>query len=136
MDDVMISKDVELLQLNRIETMLHKTYWAKERPREVIRKSIKNSLCYGAYENGVQIGFARVITDHATFFYLCDMVVAEEYRGRGIGKTLLSAVADDEELKSLFGILITADAHGLYERHGFIRDGKITMFRPSPGAED
>lgn len=130
MGKMIVSKDADKLQLDRIETMLHGTYWAKDRSGKVIRKSVGNSMCYGAYEDGIQIGFARVITDHATFFYLCDIVVDERCRGRGIGKKLLGAVVDDEELKPLFGMLITSDAHGLYERCRFIRDGKITMIRP------
>jgi len=130
-DKVTISRDADLLQIERIETMLHGTYWAKDRPDEVIRKSIENSMCYGAYEDGIQIGFARVVTDHATFFYLCDVVVDKTHRGRGIGKALLGAIVDDDELELLLGMLVTVDAQGLYERYRLACDGRTVMVRRS-----
>lgn len=128
-DDYLISNDKSLLQLERIAEMLQKTYWAKNRSDNIIRKSIENSICYGLYYKDVQVGFARVITDYATAYYICDVVIDEAHREKGLGKKLVGAIVSSGELKSLFGMLVTKDAHGLYEQYGFIKDGKIFMCR-------
>jgi Predicted acyltransferase len=124
-----ISSDKSLLQFDRVMDMMGKTYWAKNRSEDKMHKAIDNSICYGVYLGGVQIGFARVITDFATTFYIADLVIDEEQRGKGLGKKLVAAIVGEEELKPLFGMLVTADAHGLYEQYGFIKDGKIFMYR-------
>jgi len=111
--------------------MLEQTYWAKDRSAAVIKASIKHALCYGAYtkSDGRQIAFARVITDYATAYYICDVVVDPAYRGYGIGKDLIHTAVNDRRLKNLRGMLITADAHGLYEKFGFVRDRERFMGR-------
>jgi GNAT superfamily N-acetyltransferase len=88
--------------------------------RDVVDRSIDNSLCFGAYEDGRQVGFARVVTDTATFAHLMDVFVLPEYRGRGFGKELVGAVMAHPDLQGLrkFG-LHTLDGHGLYEQFGF-----------------
>lgn len=128
-DDYRISKNKSLLQFERIVEMLQKTYWASNRSKAVIQKSIENSMCFGLYFKDVQVGFARVISDYATAYYICDVVIDEDYRGKGLGKKLVGEIVDDGELESLFGMLITKDAHGLYEHYGFQKDGKMFMFR-------
>lgn len=128
-ENVHISQDKNLLQLDRICEMLQRSYWAQNRGRAAVERSIKNSTCFGVYFGGEQIGFARVITDFATTYYLCDVVIEESWRGRGIGKMLVSFVVNDPNLKSLFGILATRDAHGLYEQFGFTKGGERFMFR-------
>lgn len=128
-DSYRISGDKSLLQFGQVVALLRETYWAKSRSEEVIRQSIENSLCYGVYCNEVQIGFARVITDCATAYYLCDVVIDEAYRGKGLGRKLIDTIVSDDRLRTLFGLLITKDAHGLYEQFGFIKDGRIFMYK-------
>ena len=124
-----ISKDKQLLQPDKILELLSKTYWAQNRSMELVTKSIENSLCYGVYCQNVQIAFARVITDYATTYYICDVVVDENCRGQGLGKRLIEAIVHDQQLASLFGILATRDAHGLYEQYGFVKGGDRFMSR-------
>lgn len=120
------------MQLSQVKLLLEQSYWANTRDNETIEKSIDNSLCYGAFleENGKQIGFARVITDHATVLYICDVIVDEQYRGIGIGKALLDAIHANEEISSLKGILATTNAHELYRKYGFQEGGNTYMARP------
>ncbi|MGL5889193.1 MAG: GNAT family N-acetyltransferase [Bacteroidia bacterium] len=99
---------------------LSKSYWAEAIPRELTDKSIANSLCFGVYSNGKQVAFARVVSDFATFGYLCDVIVTEEHRGAGIGKWLMEVIMAHPELQNLRRFtLATRDAHTLYTRFGF-----------------
>jgi len=96
------------------------SYWCPGVPRDVVERSIDGSLCFGAYERDEQIGFARVVTDGATFAYLGDVFVIAEHRRRGIGRALVKEVMERPELQGLrLFLLATADAHGLYEQFGF-----------------
>ena len=125
-----ISKDSTKISVSQLAELLHKTYWAENRPVEAMEQSIRHSLCYGAYdpEDGKLIGFARVITDYATTYYLCDVVVEEAHRGKGIGKALLTEIVTDPRLCGLKALLLTRDAHGFYERFGFREEpGKLMM---------
>jgi GNAT superfamily N-acetyltransferase len=97
-----------------------KSYWAQGIPKDVISKSIRNSLAFGIYDHGRQIGFARMITDFATFAYLADVFVDESYRGRGLSKYLLSFIFSISDFTQLRRIMLgTRDAHSLYEKYGF-----------------
>ncbi len=126
-----ISKDKSKLNVERVQYLLKQTYWADKRELDVIARSIENSVCYGVYEEGSDelIGFARVITDFATTYYLADVIVDEAHRGNGIGKAIVNAVTTDEDIKDIFGLLVTRDAHGLYEQFGFRKDGEKSMLR-------
>jgi len=96
------------------------SYWAAGVPVDVVRRSIQNSLCFGIYAGERQVGFARVITDYATFAYIADVYVAIEYRGRDLGKWLMETIREHPELQGLRRwLLVTRDAHGLYSRAGF-----------------
>ena len=96
------------------------SYWAKGIPRERLERAIANSLCFGVFEDGAQVGFARVVTDRATFAYLADVFVLPSHRGRGISKTIMEAVRAHPDLQGLRRWhLSTLDAHGLYEQYGF-----------------
>jgi len=117
--DFLISDDKGKLQINKICHLLNNSYWAENRPREIIEKSIVNSICFGVYHNNSQIGFARCVTDYATVYWLADVVIDTEYRKQGVGKALMEVVINYEELKGCFGVLATKDAHGLYEQYGF-----------------
>ena len=119
-DGYTISCDPALLDLEVIHGFLAQSYWAKAIPKSLVEKSIKGSLCWGVYLQGRQVGFARIITDKATFAYLCDVFISAEHRGRGLSKALVSAIAAHPELQGLRRwMLVTVDAHGLYEQFGF-----------------
>jgi GNAT superfamily N-acetyltransferase len=119
--EVVISTDPGRLDLDVIHSFLAKSYWAKGIPRETVARSIEHSVCFGAYaRSGAQIGFARVITDFATFAYIADVFVLESHRGCGIGKFLMESIQQHPELQGLRRwSLSTADAHGLYAQFGF-----------------
>ena len=104
-----------------VAALLKTTYWANTRSLETIEKSMRNSSCYGVYldEGKKLVGFARVISDDATTYYLCDVVIDPAYRGRGFGKALVSYIVSLPEYAGLRGLLLTKDAHGLYEQFGF-----------------
>ena len=124
----LISDNKTLIQETRVFEMLTQTYFAKTRTKETIRKSIENSMCFGVYCNNIQIGFARCITDYATTYYLCDVVIDEAHRGQGLGKALTKYITEHESLTPIMGVLGTEDAHGLYEKYGFKHDKG--MYRP------
>ena len=115
-----ISTDRARLDVDLIENTLNQSYWAAGRPRALIERSIDNSLCFGVYSDARQIGFARVITDRAVFAYLADVFVVPEFRARGVGKALISAILTHSDVQGLKLILLrTRDAHGLYAQFGF-----------------
>lgn len=128
-NEFIFSNNKSLFSIDRICYLLSKSYWANTRTREKIELSIHNSLCYGVFYNNTQIGFARVVTDFATMYWLCDVIIDEEYRGHGLGKKLVEYIANSEELRGLRGILRTKDAHGLYEQYGYVKDGEHFMVR-------
>lgn len=116
----LITTDPKKTDTDAICTMLGKSYWANTRKRETIEKSIKNSLCFNLYNDGKQVGLARIITDHATYAYLCDVYIEEEYRGQGLSKWLLECILSYPSLKNIKSIhLATRDAHELYRKYGF-----------------
>jgi GNAT superfamily N-acetyltransferase len=115
-----ISTDHTRLDIAYIHRYLsEECYWAIGRSRTVVEKSIANSLNFGVYDGDRQIGFARVVTDYATFAWLCDVFIDAAYRGQGLGKRLVAAVIADPELQGLRNfILATRDAHALYRQYG------------------
>jgi N-acetylglutamate synthase-like GNAT family acetyltransferase len=116
----LISVDPTLLDLDVIHGFISTSYWAKDIPRELIERSIKNSLCFGAYHHSAQVGFARIISDYATFAYLADVFILPEHRGKGLSKTLVETIIAHPDLQGLRRwMLVTLDAHGLYESFGF-----------------
>lgn len=115
-----ISTDPARLDASAISDYLARSYWASNRTRDQVDRSLANSLCFGLYHDGRQIGFARVITDAATFAYLCDVYVLEEYRGEGLGKWLVETALAHPSLEGLRRwLLATRDAHELYRQFGF-----------------
>lgn len=118
-----ITTDVSKLDVNVIHQYLsQESYWAKGIPKYIVEKSIANSLCFGLFSENELIGFARLITDKATFAYLADVFVLNAYRGKGLGKWLLQSIQSHPELQNLRRwLLTTKDAHGLYEQLGWIR---------------
>ncbi len=120
-DGFRISTDPAELDLGLIHDFLsQRSYWARGIPPEIVRRSIENSLCFGLYHGHRQVGFARVVTDQATFAYLGDVFVLEEFRGRGLAKWLLQTIVGHPDLQALRRFVLgTRDAHGLYEQFGF-----------------
>lgn len=121
-NDYFISNDISLLDIPYIHNYLcNQSYWAKDVPMNVVKRSIENSVCFGVFDNNKQIGFGRVITDKATFGYLADIFIDNNYRGRGLSKWLIQTMLDHPELQGLRNwVLGTLDAHSLYEKLGFI----------------
>lgn len=117
--DYYISDDKSKLSIDKIKELLSNSYWAADRSLKVIEKSIKNSECFGAYYKDELVGFARVVTDFATFYYICDVIIDERHRGNGLGKELVRRITEKDELKDITGCLATKDAHGLYRQFGF-----------------
>lgn len=116
-----ISTDKSQLQPDIIQSFLAtESYWAKDIPKNIVEKGISNSLCFGVYENATQVGFARVISDFATFAYLCDVFIVIEHRGKGLSKWLMEIVMQHPDLQNLRRwTLATRDAHELYRKFGF-----------------
>jgi GNAT superfamily N-acetyltransferase len=119
-DGYRISTDPSELDLGVVHAYLEGSYWAAGVPRDVVERSIENSLCFGLYKDEEQVGFARVVTDYATFAYLADVFVLQEHRRRGIGKWLLEVILAHPDLQGLRRwMLATRDAHELYRKYGF-----------------
>jgi GNAT superfamily N-acetyltransferase len=115
-----ISTDPARLDLDAVHEFLAGSYWAKGIPRDTLERSVQNSLCFGIYHGRRQVGFARVITDRATFAYLADVFVLPDYRGRGLSKWLMQCILGHPDLQGLRRwMLATQDAHGLYRQSGF-----------------
>ncbi len=117
----MISDDPSRLDLDAIHAYLSRSYWAATRPRDIVARSLENSLCTGIYApTGEQVGLARVISDYATFAYLCDVYVLEAHRSRGLAKAAMSFIEAHPSLKNVrYFHLLTKDAHSLYAHCGF-----------------
>ena len=116
-----ISIDNEKINISTVYEYLRSSYWAKDRTLQQVESSIKNSLCFGMYENNSQIGFARVITDYVTFAYLADVFILPSHQQLGLGKWVIDTIFSIEELKNISSwLLITNDAHKLYDRVGFV----------------
>ena len=130
-----ITTDQQRLDVDAIHAFLSRSFWAEAIPKELVRKSIANSLCFALFDGRSQVGFARVVTDRATFAYLCDVYVLESHRGRGLGKWLIATVMSHADLQNLRRFqLVTRDAHGLYAPHGFAApadpEWQMEIFRP------
>jgi GNAT superfamily N-acetyltransferase len=129
-DEYEITTDRKRLDLELIGDFLAgRSYWARNIPREVVKRSIEHSLCFGVYlRGGPQVGFARLVTDYATYAHLADVFIVESHRGRGLGKWLIDAVLDYPGLSELRMISLgTRDAHRFYERYGFMRVSDMAL---------
>jgi GNAT superfamily N-acetyltransferase len=111
------------------------SYWARAVPLDVVQRAIRNSLCFGVYRDDLQVGFARVVSDAATFAYLADVFILPGHRGIGLGKRLIAAVMAHPELQDLRRFMLaTRDAHGLYRQFGFTepKNPQLLMERHDP----
>jgi GNAT superfamily N-acetyltransferase len=115
-----VSTDPARVDLDVVHGFLTTCYWALGIPREVVRRSLECSLCFGVYEGAQQVGFARIVTDRATVAYVGDVFLLEPWRGRGLARWLMECVVAHPDLQGLRRwILLTRHAHGLYEKFGF-----------------
>ncbi|HXJ82203.1 MAG TPA: GNAT family N-acetyltransferase [Candidatus Methylomirabilis sp.] len=118
--DVTITTDPSRLDLDVIHQFLAGSYWAAGIPRPIVERAIRHSLCFGAFADDRQVGFARVISDYATYAYVSDVFVLPSHRGRGIGKRIMAAIVTHPDLQGLRRwTLATRDAHDLYRQYGF-----------------
>lgn len=118
-DEYIFNDDKTLISIDKVCELLENTYWANNRNRETTIKAIENSICIGIYKENTMVGFARLVTDYATMYWLCDVIIDEKHRKNGLGKKLMDIITNIKELEGLIGILATRDAHGLYEKYGF-----------------
>ena len=119
-DGFRITTDVAAMDVDAIHAYLTRSYWSEGISKELVARAMAGSLCFGLLDDGRQIGFARVVTDKATYAYLCDVYVLEEYQGRGLGTWLMRELMTHPDLQELRRFtLVTRDAHKLYEKCGF-----------------
>ncbi len=119
-DHFIISTDSARVDVDAVHAYLTRSYWAEGIPQDIVARSISHSLCFGMYTGDKQIGFARVISDRATYAYLADVYILEDYRGQGLGKWLMACIMAHPDLQGLRRwSLATRDAHGLYRQYGF-----------------
>lgn len=125
-----VSNEKEI-NIDQLMKLMKQTYWAPERSEEEVLTAIRNSICFGAFDQEDHlVGFARVVTDYVSIWYLCDVIVDQKHRGNGIGKMLISAIVSDERFSKASALLKTKDAHGLYRKYGFLdADAGRVMYR-------
>lgn len=135
--DYKISTNFADMNIDVIHGFISASYWAKGIPMATLQRSLENSLCFGVFtQAGEQVGFARMITDKATFAYLADVFILEAHQGQGLSKLLMAAIVEHPDLQGLRRMLLaTKDAHGLYQQFGFTAlanpDIYMTLHRPN-----
>ena len=125
-----IIEGADQMLVEDVERLLKMTYWADKRSRETIEKAMRNSSCYGIYLDDEKklVGFARVISDYATTYYLCDVIIDEAYRHQGLGKALVCYIESLPVYEGLHGLLKTRDAHDLYRKFGYeVATGRVMI---------
>lgn len=132
-----ITTDRTRLDIDAIHAFLAQSYWSPGIPKAVVERAIANSLCFGVIHAGRQVGFARVVTDKATFAYLADVYILEAHRGKGLAGRIMEAVKQHPDLQGLRRMLLaTRDAHALYAKHGFkplaAPDRMMEIHNPDP----
>ena len=137
-DEFQISTDRSRLDLDAIQIFLsQESYWAQNRTIKQTKTAIENSICFGVYHGERQVGFARVVSDQATFAYIGDVFIIDEFRGRGLSKWLMQVIVEHPDLQGLRRwVLATRDAHGLYKQYKFdeLRHPTRWMERTAPDA--
>jgi GNAT superfamily N-acetyltransferase len=134
-DDFTISDDRNRADIDVVSNLLAGSYWGNRRPREVVEKLIQNSLCFSLFRNNEQIGFGRVVSDLTVFSWLSDLVITEAYRGRGLGRWLMTCIVNYPGIAGTQFVLQTRNAYGLYEKFGFRLSEKF-MNREPPGTKN
>ncbi|AFL99338.1 sortase-like acyltransferase [Desulfitobacterium dehalogenans ATCC 51507] len=124
-----INTDKSLISADRVKEFLSDSYWARDRSKELIEKTIENSFCYGVYHEEELVGFARVVTDYSTIVWISDVYIDRIHREKGLGKKIIACILETPEFKNVRSALVTRDAHGLYEQFGFESVESIFMVR-------
>jgi predicted N-acetyltransferase YhbS len=124
-DDYTISSERRSVDIDALHDMLKRSYWAKDRSREAVEKSVETSLCFSLLWGDEQIGFVRVLTDTMAYAIILDMIIREEFRGQGLGKWLMQCICDHPEIKPLRQALWTGDADDFYRQTGFKKVSKL-----------
>lgn len=125
--DIYLTDDSEAVDIDFVESMLRTSYWAADRPRAVIKASVKNSVSFSMFYNKEQIGFARVVSDAVTFAWIGDVIIAPNFRRRGLGKWMMQCILEHPSIRVAGQQLLkTKDAHGLYQRFGFEQSDCMT----------
>ncbi len=135
--DYIISTDKRKINVTLVHDYLcNESYWSKNIPLDIVKKGIENSVCFSIFYKEEQIGFARVITDKATFGYLADVFIVDEHKGKGLGKWLMQTIFEHKELQGFRSWMLgTKDAHGLYEKFGFKLTSDTTRIMRKQGIE-
>jgi len=134
-NNLIVTTDPARQDVDAIHAYLQRAYWCEGIPRDIVERAIRNSLCFGLLDGVAQVGLARVVTDYATYAYLCDVYVLESHRGRGLGKWLIECVMVHPQLQGLRRFnLATRDAHSLYAQFGFqpLRQPEVHMEKHKP----
>jgi hypothetical protein len=121
-DNFLLTDDPERVDVTRIFELLGKTYWGVRRPREIVEKMVKHSLCFTLIHSDSQIGFGRVVTDYTVFSWIADIVIDDSFRGQSLGKWVMTCIREHPLLRETQMVLQTRDAHTLYEKYGFSRN--------------
>lgn len=130
--EYLFTDDRERLRLDEVCRLLHQSHWARNRPAQVIAKTIESSLCFMIYHGDAQVGFARVLTDYAAYSLILDVIIDEKYRGKGLGQKLMAFIDIHPEIKATGKVLWTKYAAGLYRKCGFREEDCYTlMFKRS-----
>ena len=117
--DYEVTDDKSKVNLDAVHKLLSTSYWAADRSKEIVMKTIENSICFSALHSDKQVGFARVVTDYAVFSWIADVIIHPDHRGKGLGKFLMECIESHPDIPLSLQILRTRDAHGLYEKFGF-----------------
>jgi GNAT superfamily N-acetyltransferase len=121
--EYLITDNKKLLSPEMVKKLLDNSYWAPDRSLELIAKTIENSICICVFYEDELIAFGRVVTDKAFFAWIADVVVSPPHRGKGLGKEIVQFIQDHPDIPDSLQLLRTKDAHGLYEKYGFVRNG-------------
>jgi len=131
-DEYVLTDERERVDLDAVCRLLSRSYWASDRPREVMARAIEHSLCLNLWWSNQQVGFCRAVTDHATFTWICDVIIDEGHRGKGLGKWMVECLVGHDQIQTRSQSLATRDAHTLYEPHGFQRTEFMLRKLPQP----
>lgn len=134
-DALLLSTDRACVDFDAVLAMLHRSHWGGSVTRDILERAVENSITIGVYSGGVQVGFARVVTDLTTYAYLTDVIVSESARGQGIGSWMIEAIVGHPDLQGLRRIaLLTRDAQALYAKFGFTTDMPVSTYMELRGA--